>query len=46
MILNGRYKNEAPTIITANVGIERIDPRIRSRFRAGFVACEGEDQRG
>lgn len=44
-ILNGRYNNEAPTIITANVDIDRIDPRIRSRFRSGKVICEGVDQR-
>jgi len=44
-ILNGRYNNEAPTIITANVGIEKIDPRIRDRFRSGVVFCEGKSQR-
>jgi len=44
-ILNGRYNNGAATLITANVDIERIDPRIRSRFRSGKVICEGVDLR-
>ena len=44
-ILNGRYNNEAPTLITANVDIGRIDERIRSRFRSGMVICEGSDLR-
>ena len=45
-ILNTRYANYAPTILTANVAIKEIDARIRSRFREGFVYCEGEDVRG
>ncbi|KKK78707.1 hypothetical protein LCGC14_2840860 [marine sediment metagenome] len=44
-ILNRRYENEAPTIITANVGIEKIDPRIQDRFLSGVVFCEGKSQR-
>ena len=44
-ILNGRYNNDAPTLITANVDIGRIDERIRSRFRSGMVICEGSDLR-
>lgn len=44
-ILNGRYNNEAPTIITANVGLDKIDARIRDRFRSGVVFCEGVTQR-
>ncbi len=44
-LLNRRYTEYAPTIITANVGVENIDQRIRSRYREGLVPCEGKDQR-
>ena len=45
-ILNRRYNSSAPTIISSNAPLELIDPRIRSRFRAGFVLCKGRDLRG
>ena len=45
-ILNRRYAEFAPTILTSNVPVKELDGRIRSRFREGFVYCEGEDVRG
>jgi DNA replication protein DnaC len=44
-ILDGRYERRAPTIITSNAPMDKLDPRLRSRFREGFVICEGKDQR-
>ena len=44
-ILNRRYVNSAPTIITSNAALEAIDSRIRSRYRAGVIFCEGNDVR-
>jgi len=46
MILDGRYEERGATIITSNVPLDSIDARIRSRFREGFITCEGKDQRG
>lgn len=45
-ILDGRYEQRAPTILTSNVPSERVDQRIWSRYREGLVICEGEDVRG
>ena len=45
-IIDNRYENSAPTIITANVPLGAIDPRIVSRMRQGLVVCEAPDWRG
>lgn len=45
-LLDERYEERAPTIITSNVAFEHVDARIRSRFREGYVACAGRDLRG
>ena len=45
-VLNRRYGQRAPTIISSNTSLEEIDGRIRSRFREGLVLCEGDDLRG
>ena len=45
-IIDDRYENSAPTIITANVPLGAIDPRIVSRMRQGLVVCEAPDWRG
>ena len=45
-VLNRRYGQRAPTIISSNTPLEEIDGRIRSRFREGLVLCEGDDLRG
>jgi DNA replication protein DnaC len=45
-VLDSRYSWRLPTIITTNVDRERIDARIRSRFREGLVVCKGKDVRG
>ena len=44
-ILDSRADEQHPTIITSNARVAQIDGRIRSRFRAGLVACGGEDVR-
>ena len=44
-ILDARSDARAPTVITSNQDVEAIDERLRSRFRVGYVACAGEDQR-
>ncbi len=44
-ILDSRYEEELPTIITSNMPFESIDPRIRSRYRSGLVVCDGKDLR-
>ena len=44
-ILDRRCDAKLPTIITSNQPKEAIDERLRSRFRVGYVACAGEDQR-
>lgn len=44
-ILDGRYENHAPTILTTNAPLSEIDQRILSRYREGLVICEGKDQR-
>ena len=44
-ILDSRCDAKLPTIITSNQLKEAIDARLRSRFRVGYVACAGEDQR-
>ena len=44
-ILDSRADEQHPTIITSNARVAVIDGRIRSRFRAGVVACGGEDVR-
>ena len=44
-IIDDRYENQAPTIITANVPVESIDPRIVSRMRSGLVICAAPDYR-
>ena len=44
-IIDDRYENNAPTIITANVPLDAIDSRIVSRMRQGLVVCEAPDYR-
>src|SRR3990172_7049215 len=44
-LIDQRYENRAPTIVTSNAPIERIDERVRSRLREGMVSCRGRDQR-
>jgi DNA replication protein DnaC len=44
-VLDARYDNELPTIITTNQPPDRIDERIRSRFASGLVVLTGKDQR-
>ena len=44
-ILDRRCDAQLPTIITSNQDREDIDGRLRSRFRVGYVACAGKDQR-
>jgi len=45
-ILDARSDRRAPTIITSNQHKQGINERIRSRYREGYVACAGKDQRG
>ena len=45
-VLDGRYDNQAPTIITTNQHLNRLDARILSRYRSGLVLCKGDDLRG
>jgi len=44
-ILDARYDNQFPTIITSNAEPEDIDASLRSRYREGLVVCEGKDLR-
>ena len=44
-IINKRWSHEAPTIATCNSRLDDIDPRIRSRFKAGWLYCQGKDMR-
>lgn len=44
-VLDARYDAKAPTIITSNQPIGKLDSRILSRYRAGLVVCQGEDRR-
>lgn len=44
-VLDSRYDNELPTVITTNQGRERIDSRILSRFASGLAVCRGKDER-
>ena len=45
-MLDRRSDQHAPKIITSNQPHTSIDERLRSRFREGYVACGGKDQRG
>ena len=46
-ILNGRYENRLPTILTLNSDFagDALDERLQSRFYAGGVECVGDDVR-
>lgn len=44
-VLDARYENHLPTIITTNQPIKNLDPRLLSRYAEGMVACGGEDIR-
>jgi DNA replication protein DnaC len=46
-IINRRWSHELPTIATCNSRLDDIDPRIRSRFKAGWTFLEkpGKDMR-
>lgn len=43
-ILNARYQQQLPTVITTNVP-ESIDDRLLSRYGEGIVTCRGQDVR-
>lgn len=44
-ILDMRYDRELPTLITTNLGMKQMDPRIASRCAAGVIVCNAPDQR-
>lgn len=44
-VLDARYDNELPTIITTNQPRDRIDGRLLSRYSEGLVVCKGDDVR-
>lgn len=44
-ILDRRYEERLPTVVTSNVAIDALDVRIVSRFREGLVLCKGKDWR-
>jgi DNA replication protein DnaC len=49
-LINARYGADAQTIITSNVSIDELEPRIRSRIggkagREGIVLVDNDDQR-
>jgi len=41
-IFNHRYSHRLPTVVTTNVEIERLDPRIRSRLLDGSLIRHGK----
>jgi DNA replication protein DnaC len=45
-VLDSRYDNELPTVVTSNTPFERMDQRILDRFASGLVVCGGESVRG
>ena len=44
-ILNARYNNRLPTILTSNTPPQLLDGRILDRYAEGIVACKGRSQR-
>lgn len=44
-VLDSRYDNRLPTIVTSNVPPARLDPRIMSRYAEGLIVCKGRDVR-
>lgn len=44
-VLDSRYDNELPTIITSNQDIRKLDQRLLSRYAEGLVVCRGTDVR-
>lgn len=44
-VLDARYDEKLPTIITSNQLPDRLDERLLSRFGAGMVVCAGKDLR-
>lgn len=44
-LLDDRYEERAPTIVTSNVPFDEINERIRSRYGVGYVQCGGKDLR-
>lgn len=44
-VLDARYEERIPTIITTNQARDRIDARIMSRYAEGLVVCAGKDLR-
>ena len=44
-LLDDRYEERAPTIVTRNVPFDEINERIRSRYGVGYVQCGGKDLR-
>lgn len=45
-LLDRRYREIAPTIITSNTELGDLDYRLRDRFRSAVVFCKGETHRG
>ena len=44
-LLDWRYEQRAPTILTCNVPLDSVDQRVLSRFREGLIVCDSKDQR-
>jgi DNA replication protein DnaC len=44
-VIDARYGGMLPTIVTSNIEVDRLDPRIVSRFGRAVVACVGRDVR-
>lgn len=44
-VLDSRYDNRLPTIITTNQAMTRLDGRLLSRYAEGMVVCKGVDVR-
>lgn len=44
-VIDSRYDNRLPTVITTNVSAERLDQRLLSRCASGLVVCKGKDLR-
>lgn len=44
-LIDARYEQQAPTIVTSNAPMDRLDERVTSRLRSGFAVCDGPDWR-
>jgi DNA replication protein DnaC len=45
-VVNYRYEEALPTVVTSNSRVEELDPRVFSRLRDGMVVCAAPDVRG